>query len=172
MTPVVRTATIDDAAQVAELLTELGAVGVDAAEAKRRLERGIEQVIVVDHDGLLLGLVAIKLELYFGHPKPLAHVTALITRATTRRSGVARLLMDATAEFARERSCEGVELTCALTPAREAAHYFYQSLGYAQTSYRYCLMFDETQADGVPAALDRIRGEDAAVRAWVGDADD
>jgi ribosomal protein S18 acetylase RimI-like enzyme len=121
------------------LLTELGSPGVDAAEAERRIARQEETVFVDENGGQLDGLVAVKRELYIGHALPSAHVTALVTRGAARRSGVARRLMDAAVGFARAQGYAGVELTCGLTPAREAAHRFYPSLGFRRTSYRYWL---------------------------------
>lgn len=135
----VREAGPDDAAQVAELLAELGSPGVDAAEAAARLARHQETIYVDDEEGLLGGLVAVRTELYFGHARPLAHVTALVTRPRTRRAGVARRLMAAAVAFAHRTGCDGVELTCGLTPARAAAHKFYSALGFERTSYRYWL---------------------------------
>lgn len=138
----VREARPADAAQVAELLTELGSPGVDAAEAEARLARGEETVYVDDVAGRLGGFVAVKTELYFGHARPAAHVTALVTRAEARRSGVGRRLMDAAVAFARDRACTGVELTSGLSERRDAAHRFYPALGFRVTSYRYWLPLD------------------------------
>jgi ribosomal protein S18 acetylase RimI-like enzyme len=139
----VREARSDDAAQIAELLAELGSPGVDAAEAAARLARHQETIYVDDQDGTLGGLIAVKTELYFGHARPLAHVTALVTRSEARRSGLARRLMAAAVAFARRAGCEGVELTCGLSPARDEAHRFYPSLGFERTSYRYWLPLDD-----------------------------
>jgi GNAT superfamily N-acetyltransferase len=133
----VRPAVHSDAAAVAVLLTELGAGGVDAAEARRRLSRGREQVFVAERDGELGGLVATTVEHYFGHELPVLHVTALVTGPAARRSGAARLLMGAAMDRAVAHRCAGVELTCGL--AREDAHRFYRSLGYTATSTRYWL---------------------------------
>lgn len=140
-----REATPDDCDDVAELLRQLGAAGVvDGAEARRRLERGLEAVFVaVDADGRVWGFVAVKDELYFGHARPLAHVTAIAVHDAARRTGIGRGLMQRVAEFARSKRCSGVELTSGINPRREAAHHFYQSLGYVRTSYRYWLPFDE-----------------------------
>lgn len=162
MSAVVREATAADAQAVAELLTELGAKDVDAAEAAKRLGRRIETVFVADEDGELLGLVAVKSELYLGHSVPWAHVTALVTRSGARRGGVARQLMAAAADFSRRHAYQGVELTCGLKPEREAAHRFYRSLGYESTSTRYCLRFEDEERDPAAAvshATGRIRAE-------------
>jgi GNAT superfamily N-acetyltransferase len=133
----IRTALLSDAPAVAVLLTELGAAGVDAAEARRRLARGREQVHVAERDGEVGGLVATTVEHYLGHELPVLHVTALVTSPAARGAGAARRLMAAAMDRAAAHRCAGVELTCGL--AREDAHRFYRSLGYAATSTRYWL---------------------------------
>ncbi|MFZ0215303.1 MAG: GNAT family N-acetyltransferase [Candidatus Dormiibacterota bacterium] len=135
----VREAGPDDAAAVAELLTQLGAVGVDPAEAERRLARGAERVLLAVADGRPAGLVAVMRSLYLGHAEPSAHVTAMVVGDAFRRRGIGRRLMVAAAEAGRSMGCAGIELTSALTPQREAAHAFYAALGYQRTSYRYWL---------------------------------
>src|SRR5579859_7219194 len=139
---IVRRARYSDAPQVAELLMQLGSKTVDADEAARRLARARETVFVAEDDDVLLGLVAIKTDLYFGHPLPLSHLTALVTRAELRRSGVGRALVNAAMEFARENESIGIELTCGINSAREAAHEFYPSLGFERSAYRYWLPLD------------------------------
>lgn len=134
---IIRTAVLSDAAAVAVLLTELGATGVDTAEARRRLSRGREQVFLAERDGEVGGMLATTVEHYIGHEQPSLHVTALVTSAAARRSGAARQLMAAAMDRAVAHRCAGVELTCGL--AREDAHRFYRSLGYAATSTRYWL---------------------------------
>lgn len=135
----VREAGAEDAPAVAALLTELGAAGVDEAEAARRLGRGQERVLLASVDGVPAGLVALMRSLYLGHSEPVLHVTAMVVAPEFRRAGVGRRLMEEAARTARKAGCAGVELTSALTPEREAAHVFYAALGYQRTSYRYWL---------------------------------
>ncbi len=134
----VRGAEPTDAARVAVLLTQLGAPGVDEAEARRRLGRGEERVLVaVDSDQVVIGLVALKQELCLGHAEPLVRITALVSDSERRRSGAARALITAVKEQARQVGCSGIELTCGLTPERATAHRFYPAEGFAVTSHRY-----------------------------------
>lgn len=134
-----REAAVTDAAAVAELLTELGAAGVDEDEAGRRLSRGQERVLLGLVDGSPAGLVALMRSLYLGHAEPVLHVTAMVVAPAFRRAGVGRRLMEEAARAAAASGCAGVELTSALAPEREAAHVFYAALGYQRTSYRYWL---------------------------------
>lgn len=136
----VRAAAAGDAVDVARLLGVLGADGVDADEAARRLRRGHEDVFLGTVDGRAGGLVAVKTELYFGHAVPVAHITALVTDAQARRTGVARALVETADDWARAHGCAGIELTCGL--ARTDAHHFYEVVGFERTSYRYWRPFD------------------------------
>ncbi len=137
-----REATLADATRVAELLTQLGAKGVDSAEAERRLRRGTHTVYVAERDGDVVGLIALKTDTPFGHGRQLAHISALVTLEAERRSGVAHELVQAAIAYARRNGCTGVELTCGLSPAREAAHRFYQTEGFEKNSIRYWLPLD------------------------------
>lgn len=140
----IREATQADGEGVAELLRQLGSGAVDGSEACRRLARGLETVFVAaDAAGDIWGFVAVTTALYFGHARPVAHVTAIAVHDQARRSGIGRELMARAARFARERRCAGVELTSGINPQREAAHSFYPSLGYSRTSYRYWLPLDQ-----------------------------
>lgn len=135
----VRLAARDDAPAVAELLTELGAPGVDAEEAVGRLLRESYSVFIAERGGEALGLVALRTDLPFGHARPLAHISALVTLDRARRSGVAGELVGAAVEYARRQGCTGVELTCGLRPEREAAHLFYEAQGFERAGIRYWL---------------------------------
>lgn len=138
----VRPATLHDAPAIAELLTQLGAPGVDAVEAVRRLHRGYEDVLIgclADQPG---GLVAVKRILYFGHAQPVAHISALVVDERLRRSGLARALVDASIVWARDHYCVGIELTCGLNDARADAHRFYPAMGFQANAHRYWLGLD------------------------------
>lgn len=115
---------------------------MDEQEAERRLARGCEDVLLACTEDEVGGLVAIKSVLYFGHVQPLAHITALVTDSSVRRAGLARALIEAAIEWARERDCVGLELMCGLNPAREAAHRFYPAMGFETIAYCYSMRLD------------------------------
>jgi ribosomal protein S18 acetylase RimI-like enzyme len=64
-------------------------------------------------------------------------MTAMIVGASHRRLGVGRRLVEVAVAHARNEGCDGIELTSGLRPEREAAHRFYEALGFERTSYRY-----------------------------------
>jgi GNAT superfamily N-acetyltransferase len=131
----VRDAVPDDAGAVAELLGALGyPVAVD--EARGRLARGGERVLLAEADGRPAGLLALGIGSALQHARPLARVNALVVMPAARGLGIGRRLMARAEELARDAGCDAVELTTGIGPDRQAAHRFYEALGYERTSYR------------------------------------
>jgi GNAT superfamily N-acetyltransferase len=125
----------DDAIAVAALLAELG-YDTTVAEMRSRLEgHNGEGLLVAARAGELLGMVAHEDTYYFPTHTTLCRITALIVPSSSRRQGVAGLLVESVVDGARARGCSGVEVTTALS--RADAHGFYERIGFARTSYRY-----------------------------------
>lgn len=133
---VVRAATAVDAAAVAGLLGQLG-YPMPIEEARSRLSRATRLVVLAESAGEALGLLELTFQQQITHSRPLARVTALVVSDSARRHGVGRRLMERAADLARGEDCEGIELTSAIRPEREASHQFYEALGYRRTSYRF-----------------------------------
>lgn len=123
---------------MAELLGELG-YPTAPEEAAERLGRGGERVLVAEVGGRPVGLLALTVGWQLPHAGPVARITALVVLPAARGRGAARTLLDRAAALAAEAGCEGVELTSALRPEREAAHRLYESAGYRRTSHRFWL---------------------------------
>lgn len=135
---IVREATEADGAAVAELLDQLGyPMSVD--EARRRLGRDGDRVLLAESTGDAVGLLALAVQLPIARARPLARITAMVVRDSKRRHGVGRRLMERAEELARAAGCEGIELTSGIRPERQDAHHFYESLGYERSSYRFWL---------------------------------
>lgn len=132
----IRDATPADAEDVAGLLGELGYPAA-AGEVAARLQRPDERVLLAEADGRAVGLAAVAVGSLLQHPTPIARVTALVVSAPARGLGAGRRLMARAEELAREAGCGGIELTSGMRPEREAAHRFYEALGYERTSYRF-----------------------------------
>ncbi len=132
----VRDATAADAADVADLLAQLG-YPLTLEEARSRLSRDGDHVILAESAGETVGLLALSVQVQITHALPVARVTAMVVRDSARRRGAGRVLMERAARLARELGCEGIELTSATRPGREAAHRFYEALGYRRTSIRF-----------------------------------
>lgn len=135
---IVREATAADAAAVAELLDQLGYL-MSVEEARRRLGRDGDRVLLAESMGDAVGLLALAVQLPIARARPLARITAMVVRDSKRRHGVGRRLMERAEELARAAGCEGIELTSGIRPERQDAHHFYESLGYERSSYRFWL---------------------------------
>jgi GNAT superfamily N-acetyltransferase len=137
-----REAEAPDAAQIAELFTELGhPLAPDVAS--ERLTRGVETVFVAANRSNLVGLVVVMRQLLFGRARPNARITALVVRSSARRTGVGRILVARAREWARSAGCDGIEVTSGIRREREAAHHFYENLGLNRMPYRYWLPLKE-----------------------------
>lgn len=134
----VREATAADAAAVAELLDQLG-YPMSVEEARRRLDRDGDRVLLAESTGDVVGLLALAVQLPIARARPLARITAMVVRDSKRRHGVGRSLMERAEELARAAGCEGIELTSGIRPERDDAHRFYESLGYERSAYRFWL---------------------------------
>jgi GNAT superfamily N-acetyltransferase len=132
----IRDATAADAADVAALLCELG-YPTTAGEAADRLRRPDARVLLAESEGRVVGLAAIAVASQLHHAAPTARVTALVVSEAARGRGAGRRLMASAEELAREAGCHDIELTSGIRLEREAAHRFYEALGYERTSYRF-----------------------------------
>jgi ribosomal protein S18 acetylase RimI-like enzyme len=63
-----------------------------------------------------------------------AHVYAMWVAPDARRAGVGRALLDAVAEWARDRGCE--RLVLSVTESNDAARAFYGTVGFEETGER------------------------------------
>ncbi|MGH2449966.1 MAG: GNAT family N-acetyltransferase [Candidatus Limnocylindria bacterium] len=136
----IREAGPEDAEALAQLLVELGypdeAERVAGRVARFATDRSA-CFLVADDGGELVGFASASV-------MPLAHedgswcrLSALVVAERLRREGVGRALVEAVEAFARSHGCGLVEVTSGERPHREAAHGFYEALGYEEVSKRY-----------------------------------
>jgi GNAT superfamily N-acetyltransferase len=129
----VRAATLEDAARLAVLSSQLG-YPATAEEMKRRL-KAIERlpdnlVLVAQLDG---GLVVAWAHAYVRptlENEPSAEIAGLVVDASWRGQGAGRTLMDHVERWARGAGCAAVTLRSNII--RDGAHKFYEGLGYAR----------------------------------------
>jgi len=132
----IRDATAADAAEVAALLGELG-YPTSAGEAAERLGRSDGRVLVAESEGRVVGVAALAVAPQLHYAAPVARVTTLVVSEPARGCGAGRRLMARAEELAREAGCHDIELTSGIRLEREAAHRFYEALGYERTSYHF-----------------------------------
>jgi ribosomal protein S18 acetylase RimI-like enzyme len=134
----IRTAEMNDAGALAQLMCELG-YETTKSEMRMRLERIATderyRTFVAARDGEVCGMIGTVTNPSYEHNDPSGRILALAILSTMRRRGIGRALI-ATAEkdFAK-RGIRRVALNTQLT--REDAHKFYESLGYERNGFRF-----------------------------------
>lgn len=134
---VLRPATVADAQRIAALFTEEGyPAGASAVESRLgRFEGPDSSVIVADHDGEILGFIALHVVSRFEHDDSFVRIVALVVDSAVRERGIGRVLMAEAERIGSERAAAFVEITAG--HHRPAARHLYDSLGYDPTLTAY-----------------------------------
>ena len=132
-----RTATTDDADSIASLFTDEGypAGPSDIVERLGRFASPHSQVIVADHEGEILGFVAIHALPRLEHSDRVLRVMALVVEAGVRDRGIGHLLMGEAERIGRELGAAFTEVTAG--HHRPEARRLYEDLGYDATVAAY-----------------------------------
>jgi GNAT superfamily N-acetyltransferase len=129
---------MQDAAVIATLMTQLGypsdAVRVSAPIERVKDDQGI-QALVAEREGRVIGMISLMVFPAFHRDGLHSYITALVVDETLRGSGVGVGLLAAAEVWFAERGVSKVSLTTVLH--REAAHRFYEHLGYGFDGRRY-----------------------------------
>ena len=125
-----RPATTADAERIAALFTDEGypAGPSDIVERLGRFGSPHSRVIVAEHDGEVLGFIAIHALPRFEHDDRIVRVVALVVDAGVRERGVGHLLMAEAENVGRELGAVFTEVTAG--HHRPDAQRLYESLGY------------------------------------------
>jgi GNAT superfamily N-acetyltransferase len=129
-TIVLRPAEPSDAEAIAALFTDEGypAGPSDIVERLERFGSPHSRVIVAEHDGEVLGFIAIHALPRFEHDDRIVRVVALVVDAGVRERGVGHLLMAEAENIGRELGAVFTEVTAG--HHRPDAQRLYESLGY------------------------------------------
>lgn len=132
-----RAATTADAEAIATLFTDEGypAGPSDIAERLARFTPPDGAVIVAEHEGALLGFIALHALPRFEHGDSIVRILALVVDAGARERGVGRALIGEAERLGIERGAAFVELTAG--HHRPDARHLYESLGYDATVAAY-----------------------------------
>jgi len=84
----------------------------------------------------LLGFVTVHVTPVLHRPTPVGRMTALVVATRARGLGLGRALVASAERHLADAGCGLVEVTS--NQEMSEAHSFYQQLGYAMTSYRFC----------------------------------
>lgn len=125
-----RPASASDAEAIAALFTDEGypAGPSDIVERLTRFSSEHSQVVVAEHDGVVLGFIAVHALPRFEHDDRILRVLALVVDAGARERGVGRRLMAEAERIAGELGAAFVEVTAG--HHRPDARHLYESIGY------------------------------------------
>ena len=125
-----RPATPADAEGIATMFTDEGypAGPSDIVGRLERFDSPEAQVIVAEHEGALLGFIAIHALPRFEHDDWIVRILALVVDAGARERGVGRALMAEAERVGRELGAAFIELTAG--HHRPEARQLYETLGY------------------------------------------
>jgi GNAT superfamily N-acetyltransferase len=129
-TVTLRPAETSDAEAIAALFTDEGYPSgpSDIVERLRRFASEHSRVIVAEHEGALLGFIALHALPRFEHDDRILRILALVVDAGARERGVGHRLMAEAERVAGELGAAFVEVTAG--HHRPDARRLYESLGY------------------------------------------
>jgi GNAT superfamily N-acetyltransferase len=132
-----RSATPKDAERIAALFTDEGYPSgpSDIVDRLARFDSEHSRVIVAEHDGEVLGFVAIHALPRFEHTDRIIRIMALVVDAGERGRGIGRLLMEEAERLGRELEAAFAEVTAG--HHRPDARHLYEELGYDGTVAAY-----------------------------------
>ena len=126
----IRPATDSDADAIASLFTDEGypAGPSDIVERLTRFASAHSQVLVAEHEGAVLGFIAIHAMPRFEHDDRIVRILALVVDAGARERGVGRTLMAEAERIGAELGAAFIEITAG--HHRPEARRLYESAGY------------------------------------------
>src|ERR1700675_4839207 len=132
-----RPADAADAPAIAALFTDEGypAGPSDIRSRLTRFDSEHSRVVIAEHDGAILGFIAVHAMPRFEHDDWILRILALVVDAGARERGVGRGLMAEAERIGSELGAAFVELTAG--HHRPEARHLYESLGYDSTVTAY-----------------------------------
>ncbi len=126
----IRPATTDDAEAIAALFTDEGypAGPSDIVERLGRFVSDQARVLVAEHEGTVLGFIALHAIPRFEHDDQIVRILALVVDAGARERGVGRALMAEAERIATDLGAAFTEITAG--HHRPEARHMYESVGY------------------------------------------
>jgi ribosomal protein S18 acetylase RimI-like enzyme len=126
-----------DAPAIAALFTDEGypAGPSDIRNRLTQFDSPTSRVVIAEHDGAILGFIAVHLMPRFEHDDSILRILALVVDAGARERGVGRALMGEAERIGAEAGAAFIELTAG--HHRPEARQMYESLGYDSTVTAY-----------------------------------
>ena len=141
MTPTIRQATQDDAATLADLVTQLGYPSRTEQMVTRlaKLLPGEQALLVAEIDAAVVGMVHVNRWANVVLDD-MAEIMALVVDNKWRSQGIGRALLLAAEEWAREQACSTLQVRTNIV--RQRAHGFYFCHGFRQVKTSLTLVKD------------------------------
>ncbi len=132
--PSIRLATDADAAELARLMVAFDNPPRTPEQQRALMHRAAahERAFVAELDGRLIAFLCLKFAPMISQPAPFAEVTDLFVEERYRRRGIARALMHAAEQSAREQGASGMWLITGFK--NEDAQNLYRSIGFLDWS--------------------------------------
>lgn len=138
----IRKATIKDAEALLSLYEDLG-YPTTASKLSRRLEMILSQphygCLLAERNGEILGFLGYAKLFFFEADGSYYRILALSVAKETRRQGIASRLIDELKKQAVKEGVEALALNSGLTAERNAAHQFYQAVGFEKVTAGFAL---------------------------------
>lgn len=140
----VRTARIDDAVRIRDLLGQLGyETSSSFVEDRLSLSQNdlLTEVLVGESGGFVVAVASLHAFDLFHRPGRIGRITAFVVDASARGKGMGSVLLKAADSWFRHNGCVRAEVTSG--DHRPAAHAFYEFHGYQPDERRFLKRFDQ-----------------------------
>ena len=138
----IRKATLKDAEALLSLYEDLG-YPTTASKLSRRLEMILSQphygCLLAERNGEILGFLGYAKLFFFEADGSYYRILALSVAKEVRRQGIASRLIDELKKQAVKEGVEALALNSGLTAERNAAHQFYQAVGFEKVTAGFAL---------------------------------
>jgi GNAT superfamily N-acetyltransferase len=131
---IIRDAAFADLEELTALMTDLG-YPTTLEEFKVRFENisahADYRTIVAVADGEIVGMAGLSKNIFYEMNGNYMRILAFVVKQSSRKLGIGKILIEAAENWAREQGLHTVVISSGNRAERDAAHLFYQKMGYA-----------------------------------------
>jgi len=131
---IIRDAQKGDVEELTSLMTDLG-YPATLEEFKIRFEKISAhpdyRTIVALIDNEMVGMAGLSKNIFYEMNGNYMRILAFVVKQSSRKLGIGKLLIEAAEEWAKEQGLHTVVISSGNRAERDAAHVFYQKMGYA-----------------------------------------
>jgi len=130
----IRDAKYTDLEELTALMTDLG-YPTTLEEFKIRFENISAhpdyRTLIAIADGEMVGMAGLTKNIFYEMNGNYMRIAAFVVKQSSRKLGIGKLLIEAAEEWAKEQGLHTVVISSGNRAERDAAHAFYQKMGYA-----------------------------------------